>query len=251
MSESGVDWAEYAFSFVCGCIHNCSYPCWAMKYALRYGWIKHPSEWVKPRLFKTNEQRLRRLLKKPPGRVFFQEYGDAYQRVPWIQEKARHYLRRLLSSRHTILILTKSPDVRKDYDLISRYENVEVGFTITSLERNPYESKAPHPKERINALIEAKEEYNIKTFVSWEPWIPGYDPIEGVRELAEYVDFWIFGSLNINRKPRFPHYYRRELPKLLRFLQARKIKYMIKEELASCLTKCPGDYVRQLDTRVK
>jgi len=236
MSTSKVEWATYQFNFEFGCIHNCQYPypCWAKDLNDRFKWTPI---WAKPVLRKEKYiwKWIDTLRYKPRGNIFFQELGDAYQRIPIIQKMARRWLKVLLPMHHIVLILTKSPDVRKDFDLITQYENVKVGFTITSLEKNPYEPFAPPNPERIKCMREAHD-LGIETFASIEPWIPKVtDPIQIVEKTSEFCDYYIIGSLNYRLKPVYPSFYRKELPKLIQFLKDSGVRYRIKKELLRLL----------------
>jgi len=236
---SGVDWCNYVFNFFAGCIHDCKY-CYAKDMNKIVGWTE---SWVKPKLLKNNEKRFRELLKQPKGKVFFEDIGDAYQNVDWILRDTRFWLEKLLESKHEILILTKSHLVERDYNLISNYGNVQVGFTIVSLTKNPYEPYAPSPELRIKALKEAKN-HGIKTFVSIEPWLRNYtNPINIITSLMEIVDWWIIGSHNLKLKPLHPEYYKKELPKLVEFMDKHGLNYFIKKELANILQEKLTEWV--------
>jgi len=83
-----------------------------------------------------------------PGRIMFCSMTDPYQPIEAETRLARKVLEVLLDSPFHILILTKNPLVTRDYDLIQGHGNVEVGFTITSLEDIPFwEPYAPGKKE--------------------------------------------------------------------------------------------------------
>ncbi|MGP3667603.1 MAG: DUF5131 family protein [Candidatus Bathyarchaeota archaeon] len=233
MRLSGVDWCNYVFNFFAGCIHDCLY-CYAKDMNRQVRWT---DDWKNPKLLKNNEERFRGLVKQPKGKVFFEDIGDAYQAVDWILRQTRFWLERLLQSKHEILILTKSNLVEKDYDLILQYKNVQVGFTIVSLTKNPYEPYAPPPELRIQALKKAKN-LGIKTFISLEPWLKDYtNPIIIVEKLMDTVDWWIVGSHNYKLRPLHPEYYKTELPKLVEFMDKHGVNYFIKKELSPFLTE--------------
>jgi len=125
--------------------------------------------------------------------------------------------------------------VTRDYDLIRGYGNVEVGFTITSLDDIPFwEPHAPGNTKRIEALKKAHE-LGIKTFVSIEPWIPETThPQSIIEKLKDSVDRFIIGSMQYCDVPR--SFYARSLPALISWLKENKIDYYLKKELRSCLS---------------
>jgi len=169
-----------------------------------------------------------------PGRIMFCSMTDPYQPIEAETELARKVLKVLLDSPFEVLILTRSPLVTRDYDLIRGHRNVEVGFTVTSLDDIPFwEPYAPGNTRRIEALKKAHEK-GIRTFVSIEPWIPNVThPRSIIENLREYVDRFIIGSIQYCNVPR--RFYADRLPSLIAWLDGSKINYYLKKELRSCL----------------
>jgi len=139
-----------------------------------------------------------------------------------------------VSMPHYLLSFSK-PLVVKDFDLIKRFRNVEVGFIITALHDIPkWERHAPGNTRRIEALNKAHDA-GIRTLVSIEPWIPDITyPADIIRHLREKVDRWIIGSMQYMGVPK--PYYSRRLPALLLWLNSEKINCFLKKELRTCLT---------------
>jgi len=159
---------------------------------------------------------------------------DPYQPIEVETELARRVLKVLPDSPFHVLILTKSPLVTRDYDLIRGHGNVEVGFTITSLEDIPFwEPYAPGNTKRIEAMKKAHE-IGVKTFASIEPWIPDVTyPQLIIEKLRDFVDRFIIGSMQYCDVPRT--FYADHLPPLIAWLEKNKIDYYLKKELRSCL----------------
>ena len=132
--------------------------------------------------------------------------------------------------------MTKSPLVTRDYDLIRGHRNVEIGFTITSLDDIPFwEPYAPGNTKRIEALKKAHE-VGVKTFVSMEPWIPNVtQPKAIIEKLRDFVDRFIIGSMQYCVVPR--SFYAISLPALISWLKENKIDYYLKKELRFCLKR--------------
>jgi len=168
-----------------------------------------------------------------PGRIMFCSMTDPYQPIEAETGLARKVLKVLLDSPFHVLILTKSPLVTRDYDLIRGHRNVEVGFTITSLEDISFwEPYAPGNTKRIEALKKAHGT-DIRTFVSVEPWIPEIThPQAIIEKLKDSVDRFILGSMQYCNVPR--SFYAKSLPALISWLKENKINYYLKRELRSC-----------------
>jgi len=170
----------------------------------------------------------------PPGRIMFCSMTDPYQPIEAETRLARRVLEVLLDSPFHVLILTKSPLVTRDYDLIRGHDNVEVGFTITSLnDISFWEPYAPGNTRRVEALKKAHS-LGIKTFVSIEPWIPEITrPQSIIENLREHVDRVIIGSMQYSGVPK--SFYAEHLLGLVRWLETNKINYYLKKELRLCL----------------
>ena len=201
INPSRVEWSDYTANPYIGCAHGCIY-CYGRLMNKRCHWIE---EWEKP-MWDENIVALARAekSKKRPGRIFIGDIGDAYQPVEETVQLTRRVLIELLNSWHEILILTKSDLISRDYDLFSDYPNVEVGFTITSLDLTSFkwEPLAPSFSRRVKALMQAKKQ-GLRTFVSIEPWIPNVtDPIEIVKHLKGIADRFIIGKLNYFGVPK-------------------------------------------------
>jgi len=230
--RSGVEWTEYNANIYHGCAHNCRY-CYARLMTKRFE--PEPSDWRDVKTVENAVELARRDIRALRlGRIMFCSMTDPYQPIEAETGLARKVLEVLLDSPFHILILTKSSLVTRDYDLIRGHGNVEVGFTITSLEDTPFwEPYAPGNTKRIEALKKAHE-MGIKTFASTEPWIPDVTHPESIIEkLRDFVDRFIIGSMQYCDVPR--SFYARHLPALISWLNENKISYYLKKELRSCL----------------
>jgi|GEM_PF-895499 len=230
LHPSDVEWCDYEITIYKGCYHNCSY-CYAKRMNERYKWVK---DWIKPLPKEIHWEELKKSVdSKPKGRIFFCSACDAYQPIEKEKQIARKMLQEILiPSHHLTLILTKSDLVTRDYDIIKGHNNVHVGFTLTSLEKNKFEPNSSSPEERIEALKLAKEN-NITTFVSIEPWIPQItNPIEIISKTNAYVDYYIIGSLQYSGKEQDKrNIYKNFAPQLFNILQETRKGYYLKEEL--------------------
>jgi len=234
--RSGVEWTDYNTNIYRGCAHNCKY-CYARLMTKRFE--PKPLDWRDVKMVENAVELARQEIRAlHPGRIMFCSMTDPYQPIEAETGLARKVLEVLLNSPFHVLILTKSPLVTRDFDLIRSHPNVEVGFTITSLEDIPFwEPYASGNKKRIEALKKAHS-MGIKTFVSIEPWIPDVTyPQPIIEKLREFVDRFIIGSMQYCDVPR--SFYAKSLPALISWLKENKINYYLKRELRSCLS--PSD----------
>jgi len=231
---SGVEYTDYNCNIYHGCAHNCKY-CYARLMTKRFE--SEPSDWQEVKMVENAVELARRDIRAlRPGRIMFCSMTDPYQPIEAETELARKVLEVLLDSPFRILILTKSPLVTRDYDLILGHSNVEMGFTVTSLEDIPFwEPYAPGNKKRIEALKKAHE-IGVKTFASIEPWIPEITHPQSIIEKLKYsVDRFIIGSIQYCDVPK--SFYAKSLPALISWLKENKIDYYLKKELKSCLER--------------
>jgi len=235
--DSGVEWCDYGINIYEGCFHNCTY-CYAKLMNDRFKWVE---VWNEPKKRNLDLVAWEKALEGiPPGVFFFCSTCDAYQPLNKTLKWAREVLQVMLKSKHHILILTKSSDVEDDFDLISQYKNVEVGFTITSLDDITYKKYEPNsslPSEKVRVLKKAKE-MGIKTLVSIEPWIIGHtDPLEIIKQLHPFVDRWIVGVANYMGFQL--ESYRVYVPTLITYLIENNINYRFKAELDRVVKSYP------------
>ena len=94
-------------------------------------------------------------------------------------------------------IQTKSRLVLRDLDLFREFEEIEVGFTVTTDDEEVaklFESRASPVKERLRAL-EKIHEVGIKTYAFVGPVLPG-NPEKLVERLDGIVDEVLIDRMN-------------------------------------------------------
>jgi DNA repair photolyase len=140
--------------------------------------------------------------KKPHGRVLISSVTDAYQPIEAKYELTRGCLEVLLEHGYRVDILTKSDLVLRDLDLLKRFDVVEVGFTVTSMDdavRRAFEPGASPIEARLVALKRLSDE-GIPTYAFLGPMLP-YLSDEHLEELlnklADRVNRLIVDRLNI------------------------------------------------------
>ncbi|MDT7859071.1 MAG: radical SAM protein [Candidatus Aenigmarchaeota archaeon] len=192
---------DYCINPYVGCMISCIY-CYADYYTRKFS--KHQEEWGSYVDVKINapEVLLKEIGKKKKGIVYISPLTDAYQPLEAKYKITRKILEILARYDWPVVIQTKSPLVLRDLDILKKFSNIEIGFTITSLDGRKtrrLEKFASSPKERVKALKILKEA-GIKTFVFIGPIIPftSIEEIERiVEETKEFSDEFYFDKLNL------------------------------------------------------
>jgi DNA repair photolyase len=172
LTKSGIETVDYAINPYVGCGHGCVY-CYAT-FMKRF--TGHKEEWGTFVDVKVNaaEVLARQLRRANPGNITFGTVTDAYQPLEKEYGITRACLEVLVGYDFPVTILTKSPLVLRDLDLIKRLKDAEVAFTITTLHDEvrkrfePHSSPIPERLEALRALAEA----GIPTWAFCGPLLP-------------------------------------------------------------------------------
>ena len=126
---------------------------------------------------------------------------DAYQPIEAKYKLTRKCLEGLLEHQFPVGILTKSPLVLRDLDLIKEFKDIEVGITVTTNDekiRKVFEPQAPSITARINAL---KKLHNngINTYAFIGPVLP-MNPEALLENINPHVDSIIIDRMNYTSK---------------------------------------------------
>ncbi|PSG96339.1 hypothetical protein BRD56_10915 [Thermoplasmatales archaeon SW_10_69_26] len=167
-----------------GCSHDCAY-CYVPDVAhLERG------NWGDYVVAKTNlPRKLEHELKTKPRRsVFLSSATDPYQPAEDRHRITRRSLELLVREGWPVLILTRSPLVERDLDLLTQLEDVAVGMSIPTIDdeaRQVLEPTAPPIEGRLNA-ISALADAGLEPFVNVAP---AYPLTNGIRpdEVAEAI----------------------------------------------------------------
>lgn len=157
----------YTANLYKGCTHGCVY-CYAPSLThdeRRWGTYVD----VKVNAPQVLESELRGL---PKEEVFLSSASDPYQPVEARYGVTRRCLGVLLRRGFPVSILTRSPLVLRDLDLLKRFDWVSVGMSITTVPVRQFEPGVPPLQRRIDTL-EKLSESGIRTRVSLAPVIPG------------------------------------------------------------------------------
>lgn len=184
LSKSRLPDCDYVINPYVGCTHRCAY-CYA-RY-MRY-YTGHREDWgefvdVKSNIGWALEKQLKSagrssIIKK--GLVFMSSVTDPYQPIERKYELTKRCLELLLRYDWPVSILTKSDLVLRDIDILKKFNEIEVGFSISSLDDEKvrlFESGSGRVEDRINAIEELNKN-NIKTYVFLAPVFPYITDLE-------------------------------------------------------------------------
>ena len=174
LSNSGIEPFDYSVSPYVGCEHACVY-CYA-RFILRFRGAQQNRQWGHFVDAKVNAPTmlLKDIRRKPKGVTWLSAVTDPYQPIEEKYKLTRKCLEVLLGYKFPIWIQTKSSMVLRDLDLISRFPEKDVGFTILTLDddlRKQIEPGASPVGERVAALADMSEK-GIQTFAFVGPILP-------------------------------------------------------------------------------
>lgn len=199
LSKSGIPGMKYCINPYTGCTHACCY-CYAT-FMKRF--TGHTDQWGTFADVKMNAPEvLRRQLKRAErGHVMLSSVTDPYQPVEVKYEITRKCLKVLELFQFPVSILTKSPLVLRDIDIISRLNDAEAGITITTDNddvRKIFEPHAPPISARIEALKNLHKA-GLQTYVFIGPLLP-MDPDVLAGQIRPYADSILIDRMNYTSK---------------------------------------------------
>ena len=187
---------DYCLNPYTGCQINCRY-CYARLFMRRYSGHKEPwGEFVDAKI-NASEVLKKQLDKAKKGTVWISSVCDPYQPLEAKYELTRRCLKELVKKQFPVNIQTKSKLVLRDLDLFQEFEEMDVGFTITTDDERMaklFEPNATSVKERLTAL-EKIHSLGIKTFAFVGPLLPG-NPEKLIEKLEEKVDNIYIDKMN-------------------------------------------------------
>jgi len=184
LSKSNLPGLEYSLNPYRGCQHSCAY-CYVPN-VLR---IKRV-DWGNFVEVKTNITNVlaNELRNKKPGVVGISTVTDPYQPIEKKYKQTRFCLEQLLRYDFSVHIQTKSDLVLRDIDLISKFSDIEVMFSIGTFndsERKLLEPNASSIQERLNAIKKISEN-GVKTSVFFGPIYPSLK----IQNITEIIDIF-------------------------------------------------------------
>lgn len=187
---------DYCINPYTGCQINCGY-CYARLFMRRYS--GHREAWGDFVDAKINAPSVlkRQLERAKKGTVWISSVCDPYQPLEAKYQLTRRCLEELAKKQFPINIQTKSKLVLRDLDLFQDFEEIEVGFTITTDNDRLakfFEPGASSIKERLDSL-EQLHTKGKKTFAFIGPILPG-NPENLVAALEDKADRVLIDRMN-------------------------------------------------------
>jgi DNA repair photolyase len=138
----------------------------------------------------------REIKRKGRGRVWVSGVCDPYQAAEKRYRLTGRCLQILLAHQWPVTIQTKSCLVLRDIEILGKFKDIEVGFSVTTADekiREIFEPRASPIKERIHAL-DVLHSRGIKTFAMIAPILPRSHGL--IEQLPGKVDHVLIDKLN-------------------------------------------------------
>jgi len=167
LNKSGIQGVDFALNPYVGCEHGCLY-CYA-KFMKKY--TGHTEPWghfvdIKANAPEVLEKQLRRIERKT---IMLGTVTDAYQPIEQRTMLTRSLLMQLATKDVHLHIQTKSSLVLRDLELLTRFSDVEVCFTIITpddADRAILEPRASPIRDRLRAMEQlASQQVNVSVFI--------------------------------------------------------------------------------------
>lgn len=240
LNRSGITGIDYALNPYTGCEHGCRY-CYAV-FMKRF--TNHREPWGAFVDVKVNAPEVvaKQLKKAKPGLVSLSTVTDPYQPLERKYGITRKCLDELAAYDFPVSVLTKSPLVTRDIDLLKRFSDCKVGFSIAFPDesvKKAFEAHTSPVSGRIEAARVLTNE-GIKVWFFLAPVFPRFsdqpEQLDSFFSRAAHaaIDHVLVDSLQLYTKAwstirriiaeKYPHVY----PD---YLDYRKHKFSYKEDL--------------------
>lgn len=196
--KSKIEGVDYVINPYLGCAHGCKY-CYA-KFMAK--WSRHHAghRWgtfveVKINLPQVLRSELRSKRKRSAATL--SSVCDPYQPIEACFEITRKSIMLLKEFGWNIDILTRSPLVIRDIDLLRSYSQVTVGISIPTDDdrvRKVLEPNSPPIESRFKTLM-ALANAGVRTWVFIAPMLP-MDPLKLYEVIAPYAGYVMIDRLN-------------------------------------------------------
>ncbi len=185
---------DYTINPYSGCEHGCTY-CYA-RFMKRY--TGHTESWGEYVDVKVNapELLLHETARKKNGRVWISGVCDPYQPLEKEYELTARCLEILSRCGWAVTLQTKSFLVTRDLELLRGFDEIEVGLSIATADKEVseiFEPKCPSIRARVEALGRLHSK-GLKTFVMIAPLLPGAEGL--VKQLVGKADFVLIDKMN-------------------------------------------------------
>ena len=210
ITKSNIPEIDFVINPYIGCQHGCIY-CYA-EFMIRFTGHKG-DKWGEFLDIKTYDFDKIKSEKYDGKRILLSSVTDPYLPLELKYENTRRILEKLIGTKAHVSILTKSKFVTRDIDLFKKFDNLEVGISINTLDdefAKLIERGASRPSERLKALKEVHDN-RIKTYTFISPFFPQITDYEAIiTETTTYTDSYHFENLNFR-----PH----NVPRILKVIK--------------------------------
>jgi len=214
---------DYTINPYTGCEHGCTY-CYA-RFMKRF--TSHTEEWgrfvdVKINAISLLEHEMKKIT---PSTVWISGVCDPYQPLEKEYELTKRCLQLLLGQNWSVTVQTKSPLVLRDIELLRKYDDIEVGVTITTADENIrdiFEPNLPPIRQRIETLHRLHS-MGIKTFAMIAPILPKARSL--VPQLKGKTDHVLIDRMNYHYADWVYKRYRLEYAMTNGFFSQKKIEF--------------------------
>ncbi|MFX0071386.1 MAG: radical SAM protein [Candidatus Hermodarchaeota archaeon] len=221
ITKSNIPTIDYVINPYTGCQHGCIY-CYA-EFMIRF--TNHKGDkWGQFLDIKTFQADKIKPQKYDGKKILLSSVTDPYIPSEIKYRNTRKILEKLVGTKAEISILTKSKFVERDIDLFKKFEHIEVGISISTLDETfakVIEKGASRPLERLKAL-EAVHDAGIQTYTFISPLFPKITDFKAIIEKTlDYTDYYMFENLNFrpHNIPRIMSVIKKYYPEALTMYQ--------------------------------
>lgn len=210
ITKSNIPEVDFVINPYTGCQHGCIY-CYA-EFMIRF--TGHKGEkWGEFLDIKDYDFNKIKPGKYDGKKILISSVTDPYIPLEKKYENTRKILEKLVGTKAELQILTKSKLVVRDIDIFKKFENIEVGISLNTLDdtfSRVIEPAASKPSERLEALEKIHNE-GIKTYTFISPYFPKITKYKEIIEKSKgYTDHYMFENLNFR-----PH----NVPRILKMIE--------------------------------
>ncbi|MDD3845351.1 MAG: radical SAM protein [Syntrophorhabdaceae bacterium] len=195
LAKTGISGYDRCLNPYIGCGHGCKY-CYATFMKRFTGHLEPWGDFVDVKINVADALR-RQLRRIKEGTLIIGTVTDPYQPLEEKYCVTRDCLSALVSSSLKVHILSRSPLVVRDIDILKQLPGVEVGLSITTNNedvKRVFEPRAPSIVARVNAL-KALHDAGLKTYVFVGPMLP-MEPAVLAEMIGDVADEVLIDRLN-------------------------------------------------------
>lgn len=188
LNKSAMAFSDYTLNAYQGCVFGCSY-CYVPVMRARRGQIDETrwGGWVQVKVNAPDVLRRQMLRVPPEARISIGTATDSWQPLEKKYEISRRILRELTYYPNPVHVLTRSPLLIRDIDLLQRIENVRVGVSLPSFDeqvRRVFEPDAPTFQGRVN-LVKRLVDAGLHVSLFFCPVL--YGVMDNSKAIRDYV----------------------------------------------------------------